>query len=95
MVGELIKSNRAHGERRGRRRYRRNTWDMDNLFQHFTCVVVVLPATHKLNVGGYPLLNGGLSSSVSTKNIATGKFVKSDFPMYASDNLQLSPIKDL
>jgi hypothetical protein len=31
----------------------------------------------------------------STKNLATGKFVKSDFQMYASDNLELSPIKDI
>jgi len=40
--------------------------DTDNLFQHFTCVAAALLATHKLNVGGYPLLNGGLFSSVHT-----------------------------
>ena len=42
---------------------------MDNLFQHFTCVAAVLPAAHKLNVGGYPLLNGGLSSSAEYNNV--------------------------
>ena len=30
-----------------------------------------------------------------TKTLATGKFVKTNLQNYASDNLQLSPIKDL